>query len=195
MLTQQSPGASPAEGKGTQHPALLCRCPCLAPLETSQLSYPSEPGTDLPGHICVLHKRESSSNTHRAGSVPSCAPATARGSRTNPGHQCWVGAERALSPSGTSPAPRDSSYLAGCHILARLLGEDGSVLCLGELACAEPDHLANVLPWGLQQAKHNGPKVLHSHRVHWGVPHGQLCMERLIPAGVQPSSEEAPEQG
>lgn len=104
--------------------------------------------------------------------------------------RCWAVPKGAVSPSGTSPTPRDTSYLAGCHSLARLLGEDGSILCLSELARAESYHLANVLPWGLQQGKYNGPKVLHSHPIHGGVPHGQLCMERLIPAAVQPSSEQ-----
>lgn len=255
----------------------------LALVETSCFSYPSEP--DAPAHSrSVSHL---SDNTHQAGSVPTCAAATRRGSRTNPGYQCWVvstpyaelrgpstpavpdfatwaeqhsfchrcpcsapvqdppvlqttgrcwvccssaaarqgcppaassspastgacracGKAQGLSPhhlkadcrapsqlpttSKTSQTPRDTSYLAGFHGLACLLGEHSGILCLGELAGAEPNHSADVLLRGLQQANHNRPNVLHRHPIHGGVPHGQCCMGEIdfTQSAAQPSTQ------
>ena len=81
---------------------------------------------------------------------------------------------RALSQlpptSRTSHTPRDTSYLAGFHGLARLLGEDSGVLCLSELVNAEPDHLAYVLLPGLQQAKHKQAQCPSPPSHPWGCP-------------------------
>lgn len=93
--------------------------------------------------------------------------------------------------SRTSQTPRDTSYLAGFHSLACLLGEHSGILCLGELAGAEPNHSADVLLRGLQQANHNRPNVLHRHPIHGGVPHGQCCMGEIdfTQSAGQPSTQ------
>lgn len=122
----------------------------------------------------------------RLGVLLGCPPAA----RTGQGaaELLAVGKVQGLSPhcpkvalsqlpptSRTSQTSRDAFYLAGFHGLARLLGEDSGILCLGELPSAEPDHSAYVLLWGLQQANHNRPNVLHRHPIRGGVPHGQCC--------------------